>query len=196
MIRRSLSIAALAVLSATAMSVQVRRRAPARRVAARRRASSRRRPSSSTSPTRCRGSTSSTRARSIPARASTPIPTVVMPRRLPRYPYVGPRLSRAYLPPYREPLRSRRAVLTAGKRRRPLSSAKPLGRDIERERGGIRHIERLDPARQLEPADMVAAFARQLPQPLPSAPSTSASGARSGTSPRSASLDESSPTSR
>ena len=32
-------------------------------------------------------------------------PTVVMPHRLARYPYVGPRYG--YLPPYRAPLRSR-----------------------------------------------------------------------------------------
>ena len=32
-------------------------------------------------------------------------PTVMMPHRMARYPYIGPR--HGYLPPYREPLRSR-----------------------------------------------------------------------------------------
>ena len=39
-------------------------------------------------------------------------------------------------------------------------------RDIERERGGVRHVEALDRARQVEPRDVIAGLLGQLPQAL------------------------------
>ena len=69
--------------------------------------------------------------------------------------------------------------------RRRLEQIEPLARDIERERGGVRDVEALDPARQVEPRDRSQVARVSCRSPLPSAPSTSASGARSGTSARS-----------
>ena len=94
-------------------------------------------------------------------------PTVVMPRPDAALSVCRPRTIAAYLPC--RCITARRCSACCGDLRagdnKPLGR-KPPGRDIERERGRIRHIERLDPARQVEPGDVVAAFARQLPQTL------------------------------
>src|SRR4051794_11072783 len=37
----------------------------------------------------------------------------------------------------------------------------PLGRDVKRERGGVGDVEALDPARQIEPRDLLTGRARE-----------------------------------